>query len=740
MCRGTYEFFKLSTEGDCMAKDKQKKAKESTKTELKENKKEHKKIKKKEAKSNLEAKTTKGSGKVRFINSIKAKLLLAILVPVCFIVFLGVTSYTKAANSLNSSYKDSSETSISMTSEYLYFIVNTVRAEYNQYINNSEIDDYVNGKLEGMIMEKRRYETYQAEFRTNISGTSFLTGVHVLADKAPSIFTPIGNNYDDDIATYSEVASSTAGQLADSDNSRYFLVGKLESVDEKSGVLATDYSFRMIRRMPSSEGYLIVDLDNELVLDLLTKLEAGEGSYAALITEDGYEITSTEVEKTIFADKSFYQDFLSSEEEIITKDVEFEGASYIFVASKIKGTTACVATLVPQTTVTAKAIEIKNTTILVVIIAVIFASLIGLIVSTGISSAISHMLKQTKKVAEGDLTVTVATKKKDEFHILANGLSGMIAHTKHLIAKVEGISGNLVDSVEAVTNSATVIYEASDHIHGAAGEIEAGVNQQADESVSCLDQMDSLSHKLEKLNQNTKIINEIVHVTAGAVGDGVYNMDSLNEKTKSTTSITKNVIETIQLLEVKSRSIGAIVNAIDDIAEQTNLLSLNASIEAARAGAAGKGFVVVADEIRKLAEQSSVSANKIEEIIDEIVDSTSKAVKIAMEAQEIVHEQEVAVSSTTSSFENIDNQIKKLSHALEDILASVQEIDSARVQTLAAIENISAVSEENASASTTVNDAAAKQLDMVVQLEETAKVLSEHAKELEESIKQFKVR
>ena len=135
-----------------------------------------------------------------------------------------------------------------------------------------------------------------------------------------------------------------------------------------------------------------------------------------------------------------------------------------------------------------------------------------------------------------------------------------------------------------------------------------------------------------------------------------------------------------------------------------------------------------------------LAKSRFEEIIDEIVDSTSKAVKIAMEAQEIVHEQEIAVSSTTSSFENIDNQIKKLSHALEDILASVQEIDSARVQTLAAIENISAVSEENASASTTVNEAAAKQLDMVVQLEETAKVLSEHAKELEESIKQFKVR
>ena len=100
----------------------------------------------------------------------------------------------------------------------------------------------------------------------------------------------MGNNYDDNVAAFSETASTTAGQLADSDNSRYFLVGKLGTIDEKSQVLATDYSFRMIRRMPSSDAYLIVDLDNELVLDLLTKLEAGEGSYAALVTEDGYEI------------------------------------------------------------------------------------------------------------------------------------------------------------------------------------------------------------------------------------------------------------------------------------------------------------------------------------------------------------------------------------------------------------------------------------------------------------------
>ena len=95
-------------------------------------------------------------------------------------------------------------------------------------------------------------------FRSNISGTSFLTAVHLISDNAPSVFTPIGNNYDDSAFVFSEIASIQAGQLADSDTSRYFLVGKIEALDEKAQVLETDYSFRMIRRMPSSEGYLTI--------------------------------------------------------------------------------------------------------------------------------------------------------------------------------------------------------------------------------------------------------------------------------------------------------------------------------------------------------------------------------------------------------------------------------------------------------------------------------------------------
>lgn len=729
-----------------MTKEKQDMLRQSTTTDRKENEKtkervKQKKVKEQKDKNKLEKKdSSNDTGRVLFINSIKAKLILAILVPVCFIIFLGVTSYSKAANSLNDSYKESSQTSIGMTSEYLFFIVDSIRSQCSEYLTNTELNEYSSGKMNGMNVEKTKYNTYQAEFRRLVTDASFISGIHYITSKAPSIFSTVGNNYTDNYIAYPDFSATNAGQFALEDPSRFYLVGKFPEIDEKTSVLPTDYSFRMIRKMKDSNSFFVIDVDNQLILDLLAKLEVADGSVAAFITEDGYEITTKETEQSLFTNQSFFQDFLNSEEDIITQDVKCNGEAYIFVASKIQGTKACVATLVPQTTVTKNAIEIKNTTIFVVLIAVVFASLIGIFVSTGISSAISHMLKQTQKVAKGDLTVKVTTKKKDEFHVLAEGMSSMIAHTKHLIAKVEGISKNLVDSVNAVTNSASVIYDASDHIHGAAGEIEAGVNQQADESVACLEQMDSLSQKLEKLNKNTKLINDIVHITAGAVEDGVNQMDSLTQKTKSTTSITKDVIETIQTLEVKSRSIGAIVSAIDDIAEQTNLLSLNASIEAARAGAAGKGFVVVADEIRKLAEQSSASANKIEEIIDEIVDSTSKAVEIAMEAQEIVLEQEVAVSSTTSSFGNIDQQIRKLSNALEDILVSVQDIDSARVQTLSAIENISAVSEENASASTTVNEAAAKQLDMVVQLEEIAKVLEEHAKELEDSIKQFKVR
>ena len=217
-------------------------------------------------------------------------------------------------------------------------------------------------------------------------------------------------------------------------------------------------------------------------------------------------------------------------------------------------------------------------------------------------------------------------------------------------------------------------------------------------------------------------------------------MKILNEKSYSTAEITNVVIESIVNLEALTQSIGMIVNAINEIASETNLLSLNASIEAARAGEAGRGFSVVASEIRKLADQSMESANEIKKIIEDIVKTTQHAVDIAKEADNIVQEQQTAVDDTTDAFRTMRKQVGLLTQQLESILAGVEAMDKTRSATLAAIEEISAVSEQTAASTTSVSEMVTQQLEGVEQLSQNSERLSSSAEELEKAIGQFTIR
>ena len=252
--------------------------------------------------------------------------------------------------------------------------------------------------------------------------------------------------------------------------------------------------------------------------------------------------------------------------------------------------------------------------------------------------------------------------------------------------------------------------------------------------------MDTLSNRIQVVNTNTHKISDIASDTETSIRTGMESMTVLSEKSHSTAEITNVVIESIEKLEKQSKSIGQIVGVINEIASETNLLSLNASIEAARAGEAGRGFSVVATEIRKLADQSMASAEEIQKIIEEIVKTTKNAANTAKEADNIVHEQQEAVDHTTDAFRSMESQVNVLMSELESILAGVQEMEKTRSATLSAIEEISAVSEQTAASVTDVNSMIGKQLQGVEELSQNSERLSTSAEELGKAVNQFTIR
>ena len=396
-----------------------------------------------------------------------------------------------------------------------------------------------------------------------------------------------------------------------------------------------------------------------------------------------------------------------------------------------------ICSLIPKSHILAQVTDIRNNTILFVIIGSLLAIFLGTYQANGIGSTINHIIQQLRKVANGDLTVEVKTKRKDEFRLLTAGITDMIANMKLLIRNVNDMSKELTEAATFVADSSSTFMQTSQDIQFAISDIESGINQLDVDSADCLSQMDSLSTKISTVSESTVEISKLTNATNTSIHSGMSSMEILNESAKATSQVTSKVIVSIEQLEERSRSISHIVDAINDIAEETNLLSLNASIEAARAGEAGRGFSVVAEQIRKLADQSLNSANEINKIIEEMIAQTHDVVKTAKQAETIVDSQKDAVTNTTTSFNDMSQQISTLVSSLSTITSDVDSMGVSRDTTLSAIESISAVSEETSASSANVADTAVKQMDSVTKLDSASSNLAKRAEDLTELLKQF---
>ena len=559
---------------------------------------------------------------------------------------------------------------------------------------------------------------------------------------------------------YSAFLDTELGKEVSMDATSYYWVGSgsMPKLDELLLVEPSSYILRVAHDVSSTtDAVMIVDIKKDAILNILTNFNLGEGSYVGIITPDnqemvveGKDITKEEegnaksqnniVKETIYKDQDFYKDALKSEKDSGKDYVRFDGKTYLFTYEKIGRSGIMLCSMVPQSVIVAQANSIRVLTFVMVVISCIIAMIVGTLISKGFSKSINLSIKELAKVSKGDLTVEFRTNRRDEFSLLYGSCNDMLANIRSLIMEVESVYDALSVSLNKVNTSSTTFSETTKDIQSSVHEIEIGVGEQTESATDCLNEMDSLFTKINVVNDNTNEIGSIAASTQVAINSGLTSMDNLNAKTKSTTDITDSVIQTIKELSVHSKNIGQIVNSINDIAEETNLLSLNASIEAARAGAAGKGFSVVATQIRKLADQCLASAGKISNIVTEITEATKEAVNTAQTAEEIVDEQVEAVAATAHSFQTLKQRIEKLSEYLESIQSSSKDMETSGSSTLNSMENISAILEETLASVTSVANVTDKQSEALTSLDDASSKLMVRAERLGDAISKFKTK
>lgn len=703
--------------------------------------------KKASAEKKQKAPKQKKSGKSSKLLSIRNKIVVCFLVPIVFMVIIGVSAYQKSAEGLSEKFTDSTLQTMRMATENLNMSCDFIRSEGLKYAYDDDLRKYFLGMFEDNPVDKLNFLTSTKSNLLSVQTSNpFISHMHIIPKKGVNLLsTKLSSGVDGFLDEYKEDVASGEGR-----RSIPQWIDSHPVLDEKVTETEKDYimAFEMVSQ--SNNACVVIDIKPSAITDFMEEIDIGDGSIIGFVTPGGRELVVENVEEgkesvlpeegNVFSGQEYYTAVMDEAvADAGTAEVDFQGEKYLFIYSHSAdiGFTTCA--LVPMRVVTSQATEIRNMTIGLVILACVIVVIVGIFITAGIENNMRRISRKFGDVAKGDLTVTVSAKGHDEFQDLAGSATNMITNTKKLVNQVSNATGELEVSAQNVGQASELIHEYSQDITRAIGEINEGMEEQSRHAQECVEKTDILSNEIQEVSHVVERVEKLVGETEGMINKGMEIVQVLGDRAGETTQMTVKVSESIESLRKESEIINSFVATITEITEQTNLLSLNASIEAARAGEAGRGFAVVAEEIRKLADDSAKAAGEIRNNVANITAQTQNSVESASQAKAMVELQTKAVEEVIAVFREMQERMGQLIEGLKDIVVSTEKADGERSAAVAAVKNISDIIEETAGSAETVNDVANKLLNHVEKLSTTASVLDENMEGLKNEISVFKI-
>ncbi|MBM7615190.1 methyl-accepting chemotaxis protein [Alkaliphilus hydrothermalis] len=510
-------------------------------------------------------------------------------------------------------------------------------------------------------------------------------------------------------------------------------------VDTASGQI-TLTAAKSIEYNGGTVGVLAFDVDLNMITQKMAEVKLGEEGYLALATGDGTVLVHPMAE-IIGTDEITKQSFwgeASGNESGFTR-YEFNGtrrfASYVTNEStgwKILGIMSG-SELVDDTS------DIRNYIIIASIIAIILGAVISLLIANNVSSPLKQIKEAFAKAATGDLSVRTSMKRRDEFGDLSNSFNDMMENLKALIYEVQQSTQVVVETSTSLANITDQTNVATNEVALTIEEIAKSAGEQARDMEEGVGKVDNLAHKIGVVQYSTDDVYSKSTETNELSKRGIETVQLLTKKAEESSRATETVGGIVVDVNKSSDAIGMITTTINQIAEQTNLLALNAAIEAARAGEAGKGFAVVADEIRKLAEQSGKATREIQDLIAGIQEKAKSAVSAMDVTEEIMKQQNQAVKETEMIFDQISSAISAIMQKVTEVKGSSNDMAAEKDDLIAVIQNVSATAEETSAATQQVSAATEEQLASIEEVASHSNDLKELAGQLQKVIERFKI-
>lgn len=378
--------------------------------------------------------------------------------------------------------------------------------------------------------------------------------------------------------------------------------------------------------------------------------------------------------------------------------------------------------------------------IIMFVISVIIGIILVLFVRRKISLPLVSMVEVSQSISNGDLSQNdIPVTSKDEIGKLAESNNLMKNNLRSLLGRIQENSEHLSAAAEELSASTEEVTASTTEVASRAHETlnaSSSAAQSASESAIAMEETATGVHRIA---ESTQSLNESSGETYQTAIAGGKIIEQASNQMNMINRSSNMVNELVQKLSKQTGEIENITNVITAITEQTNLLALNAAIEAARAGEHGKGFAVVADEVRKLAEESKTSANQIVDLIHEIKVDMAEVEKAAAESLTSVSDGVKVIGQAGTSFDGIVSAVEKMNTQIEEISATSEEISASAEQVSASVSDIAAGA-TNANAS--IESIAASIEEQTATMEQVSGVaveLSQNALELQDEIQKFKL-